>query len=353
MNNELFSWLLVAEIALPLLILCFVLTWMLMSNYKKNKEAARNLILKIKNNEESEKEALKAFLSNKLALEPEKVKKVSKKIINERKFLFRNLISGLLDKNVEAIASLESDMSRITKQYHALEVATKVEEPVDDGEEIDSEKIDELKQEIKGLKHEIHITLSTLNNIFAEFSSMFGEEVPETEMSVDQIITAMESFSGKSVEGGDGDNGSEDPVDGFDGMLDDELDDEPDAFAEVESSLGDIANENEESLSEESLVEDSLADESVVDSFEPDEGPAAEELTADAVSSEADTDIHVDESAGDSENEAEKESLDFSLDDELDDIDSALDELELGSSGDTEPSWDEAFEESGDKPSEN
>jgi chromosome segregation ATPase len=61
-------------------------------------------------------------------------------------------------------------------------------------------EIEELKQEIKGLKQEVHITLTTLNNIFAEYSSMFGEEVTRKDMSVEQILTAMESFSGTKVD---------------------------------------------------------------------------------------------------------------------------------------------------------
>ena len=59
-----------------------------------------------------------------------------------------------------------------------------------------------------------------------------------------------------------------------------------------------------------------------------------------------------DDSTGIESVEEEKEELDFSIDSELDDIDSALDDLELGQSpsvaSDEEPSWDDAFEESGD-----
>ena len=316
MNNQLISWLLVAEVALPLLILSVVLVLMLYSNYKKNKEAARNLILKIKNNEDNEKNAIFAFLTEKLAIQDEQAKTLSKKIINERKFLFRNLISGLLDKNVEAIGALESDMSRITRHYHQLQpglVAEVVEvEPQETG---NADKEAELKQEIKTLKHEIHITLTTLNNIFGECSSMFGEEVPESEMSVDQIITAMESFSGKSSQPAEALETSE-------ALVEDLPDDEPDAFAEVENALDEIADE---AASQADLSSPSQTSEEKVSKDSP-------------LAAEAD--------------DEDKETLDFSLDDELDDIDSALDELELGSTAD-EPSWDEAFEESGDKASKN
>lgn len=309
MNSDIFSWLLVLEVALPFFVLSVILIVVLVRGQKKYKEAARNLILKIKNNEDNEREALLKFLTDKVALDDKEAKKASKKIINERKFLFRNLISGLLDKNTDAIAALEADMSRITARYHALEISQAIEEAAPEVDESEQENIDELKQEVKSLKHEVHITLTTLNNIFAEFSSMFGEEVPETEMSVDQIITAMESFSGKSAASPE----KEVEEDIEESVSDEaELEEESiDAFAEVEGVLDEAVEEDED-----------IAEEAPLD--EPNE--EAEEASNGEV------------------------SLDFSLDDELDDIDSALDELELGhSSEDDEPSWDEAFEESGDK----
>lgn len=336
MNSEFVSWLIVLEVALPFFVLSMILIFVLIKGQKKNKEAARNLILKIKNNEDNEKDALLAFLTEKISLSDKDAKKVSKKIINERKFLFRNLISALLDKNTDAIASLESDMSRITSHYHALEVTKVVEDVVPEVDEGEQEKKEELKQEIKSLKQEVHITLTTLNNIFAEFSSMFGEEVPETEMSVDQIITAMESFSGKSAvpDSNSEAEGQEEESDAFvEADLDEEASDvfaeagidagEPDAFAEVENALDDIA---------------------------ADGGTKTDSDSDSASASDSDA-IEIDTAAPSEEVEVpQDEPLSFSLDDELDDIDSALDELELGSSQDEEePSWDEAFEESGDK----
>ncbi|MET1254288.1 hypothetical protein [Aliikangiella maris] len=314
MSDSVISWLLVAEIALPFAVLSIVLIFIIIRGRKSAKEAARNLILKIKNNEEGEKEATYNFLTQKLSIEESEAKKLAKKIINERKFLFRNLISGFLDKNTDAIASLEADMSRIVARYHSLDIQPQASETIVEDNPENLEKIQELQKEVKTLKHEVHVTLTTLNNIFAEFSSMFGEEVPDTEMSVDQIITAMESFSDKSVAGRDDDEPADESDDLMMGMSDE--DDELDAFAE---EIEEVSSEDVE-----------LADH--------DEA----ELSADELAEPA----------------PEKEELDFSIDDELDDIDSALDELELGDAGgasqlsNDEPSWDEAFEESGDNKKE-
>lgn len=310
MNAEIISWLIILEITLPFVILSLILIAALLKNRKRNTQAARQLILNIKKNEAQQKEKAFEFLTQKLAIDEAKAKKLSQKIINERKFLFRNLISGFLDKNTAAIMLLDDDLSRISEQYHNLEVALEQQQPEEIvvEEDPEEESVDDLKREIKSLKHEVHVTLTTLNNIFSEFSSMFGEEVPDQEMSVDQIITAMETFSNKS------EAGSDDSLEG-EHDIDDEIDvsameeSEPDAFAEA------LEEELEEGVEEEQVTLEN----------EPTEEAAVEV-------------------------EIEEDELDFSIDSELDDIDSALDELELGgASGDDEPSWDEAFEESGDK----
>lgn len=317
-----------------------------MSARKKNKEAVRGLILRVKNNEKAQKAAVLDFLTKKAGIDEAEAKKRSKKIVNERKFLFRNLISVLLDKNLKALVELEDDLSRITNQYHSLEIAAPSEVANEDASaesEESVEKIDELKQEIKGLKHEVHITLTTLNNIFSEFSSMFGEEVPDSEMSVDQIITAMESFSGKTNEESDTESAVVDEAEAFEeepDAFDEELDafaEEPDAFSEAEESDSQAEPDPAPETSIEAAVE--LEDEKSP-SDDTDNGPIdrddKDEFENDPVSEEA---------------PEPEETLDFSIDKELDDIDSALDELELGVSEDDEPSWDEAFEESGDKKS--
>ena len=324
MNADVVSWTIALELSLPFIVLTIFLIILLMKGKKKSKTAVRGLILKIKNNEERQKENLKEYLMQKLMFDEKHSKAVSKKIINESKFLFRNLISSILDQNVEALAGLEDDLSRITDHYHHLEIDVNKEEPETEAGKEEKENIEELKHEIKTLKHEVHVTLTTLNNIFGEFSSMFGEEVPDTEMSVDQIITAMETFTTKS-EGDESEGQAESAA-----ISEPEVNDEPDAFSE------DI---------EEIIVEDN-----------PVEADPVEDVVEVVEQTEQDiTEVNIDleDDSTDIESvEEEKEELDFSIDSELDDIDSALDDLELGQSpsveSDEEPSWDDAFEESGD-----
>jgi len=323
MNPENMSLILILEAVLPFAVLSIVLLMAIMAGRKKFKQAAKSLILDVKANEDKEKQAITAFLTEKLAIDEKTARKKVKKIMNERKFLIRNLVSGILDKNVEAISQINQDLCRVSSRYHQLEVlAAPQEEPQEEISEEEQEKLDSLKSEIKALKQEVHITLTTLNNIFKEFSSMFGEDdIPEGEMSVDQIITAMESFSGK------------DAVDSEDSFETEEIQDSND-----ESPVNsDLSNEPQTEPHTESQAEPETESQDAHEQnsrLEEESSAQSEEIAEQSV-----------------EPTSEEESLDFSVDSAIDDIDSALDELELGESedDDDEPDWGDAFAESGDK----
>jgi hypothetical protein len=362
MSSELISWTITLEIVLPFIILSVVLILNNLNQKKKTKAAVRELILKVKTNETRQRENLAEYLTKKLEFNEAKAKDTIKVIINERKFLFRNLISGILDKNFTALTCLEEDLSRITDHYHSMEfeLSTSVDTPEPDAaepNEDNQEKITELKKEIKALKHEIHVTLSTLNNIFGEFSSMFGEEVPDKELSVDQIITAMETFSTNSDSG----------------VAENTADSSAQTNNNNEGEFDVIAGDAEEAIEaiDEINLESDIDIEGDID-IEAEEGVEAE--------------TSQDSSSQDTASESDEEKLNF--DSELDDIDSALDDLELGQAplaenkteseseveksdstkinidieqtlteeqnqeGDEEPSWDDAFEESGDTKSD-
>ncbi len=212
MNDSLFNWVLILEIVFPFLLLSLVLITILVRNKSRVTEAMRELIINVKDNEDEQKQATKAFIQNKLGQTPEQADKLANEIIKERKFFFRSLVSNILNKDIENLATLDEELGRVFEKYHVIEggetapVATaSVAESVGDDSSLRSEieskeaKIEELKQDNKSLKQQNHITLTTLNNIFAEYSSMFGEEVTKKDMSVEQILTAMESFAGPSI----------------------------------------------------------------------------------------------------------------------------------------------------------
>lgn len=220
MNESWFSWLLMVEIILPFVIISILLLVLLVRGQSRYKDAMRELILNVKDNEPVQKEATQRFLHEKLGLDEKAVEKYSADIIRERKFFFRTFVSSILNKDVENLASLDEELSRITEKYHDLAVgavSSSAQESSDteassDTSALNSQleakdaQIEALKQESKSLKQEVHITLTTLNNIFAEYSSMFGEDIAKKDMSVEQILTAMESFSGTKTDSNSSDD---------------------------------------------------------------------------------------------------------------------------------------------------
>jgi len=237
MNESWFSWLLVVEIVLPFVIVSILLIVLLVRGQSRYKDAMRELILNVKDNEPVQKEATQRFLHEKLGLDEKAVEKHSADIIRERKFFFRTFVSSVLNKDVENLASLDEELSRITEKYHDLAVGSATKPAQDESDassdtsalnsqlEAKEAQIEALKQESKSLKQEVHITLTTLNNIFAEYSSMFGEDIAKKDMSVEQILTAMESFSGAKSEDSSSDAA---PMDAT-------TEDEPDDVSDLDS----------------------------------------------------------------------------------------------------------------------
>lgn len=351
MNTANLSWLLILEAVLPFLILNVVFVLIILSGKKKYKQAAKKLILSVKSTEDSEREAIIRLQTDKLSVKPKKAKRNAKNIINERKFVIRNLVSGLIDKNVEAISNINHDITQLTKRYHELIMTTTGGTGVDADEDkqqsvetVQQEDASiELRKEIKVLKQEVHITLTTLNNIFKEFSSMFGDDdISDEQMSVDQIITAMASF----VEGSQQSKVTEtEASDSTDTQASSEtavnVQTEPE-----EKSEGDVEEKIEEEAKP-SPAPQAKSEKGEIQS--PDNGDEAKVESADNAEADVDAGTQADLSSDtEAKKDADEESLDFSVDAAIDDIDSALDELELDSV-EEEPDWGDAFEESGDK----
>lgn len=260
------------EIILPFLALAIILLVVLMRSKSRLKDAMRELILNVKENEAVNKEAIQRFLHEKLGYADSDVDKLSAEIIKERKFFFRTFVSSLLNKDIENLALLDEELSRITERYHNLAAGAvaPAEATVDDdaGEssllqsdlEAKLAEIEELKEKNKSLKQEVHVTLTTLNNIFAEYSSMFGEEVVKKDMSVEQILTAMESFSGEKS----APSSSEPPAESSQAQVEtetvDDLELEENAADNAPSPLDDMPLEDISADSDEPSWDDAFAE---------------------------------------------------------------------------------------------
>ncbi len=212
MTGDMISWVLTGYIVLPFVILTLFFLVLLLRGRSRMKKAMRELIINVKSNENTQLDAIKTFLSENLGFSNETAETTAKNILSERKFFVRSFVSGYMNKDLVALQALDDELSRVTAKYHELvpEGGSTDAESTEITESSDSDnsealtaandKVDALLGENKSLKASNHKMLVTLNSIFTEYSSMFGEEIEQKTLSVDQILEAMSSFSGKQIQ---------------------------------------------------------------------------------------------------------------------------------------------------------
>ncbi|MCP3674776.1 MAG: hypothetical protein GY829_09965 [Gammaproteobacteria bacterium] len=204
------------ELALPFLLLSIYLSIVVFGRKKQDRKSLQKLVSIYKEKEESRKKTVIEFLKNKVGLDEPASEETSKKILEARKSFVQKVIYAFLSRKEESISNLDNELSLIIRAYQELSISVSKEEITEEVEDEPkapqaaeaiakdvhkaSEDLTRLKKENKNLKIEMHTTLSTLNNIFAEYTSMFGEESDSKDMSVDEILTAMESFGADQIE---------------------------------------------------------------------------------------------------------------------------------------------------------
>ncbi len=214
--QDTFNLLLLLEMVLPFFILTLVLSFVLFRRKAQDKNALQRLITQFKEKEDGRRESTIEFLKNKAGLEDPAREEASKKLLKARKSFLQKIITAFLTRKAEAIANLDNELSVITSAYHELSVTLSQDEVSNQKEEdvpptakpeikIENDpklekELKQLREENKNLETEVETTLSTLNSIFAEYTSMFGEETEQKDMTVDDILSAMESYGQDNVD---------------------------------------------------------------------------------------------------------------------------------------------------------
>ena len=240
---DIYTIILALEVASPFILLSIVLSIVVFRRKKQDKKSLQLLVANFKDNAEGREKSILDFLEHKVGLDDPVKTEASKGIISARKSFLQNIIKAFLTRESEAISNIDNDLSNITSSYQNMSMTLSQSEESDTSTaeaaadenptvpvEVDpnlTADIERLKKENKDLKIEVHTTLSTLNNIFAQYTSMFGEESDKKDMSVDEILGAMESFGSDDVESASSAEASPEP----------EASLEPEAAAEPEASL--------------------------------------------------------------------------------------------------------------------
>ncbi|MBI2379261.1 MAG: hypothetical protein HYV16_00695 [Gammaproteobacteria bacterium] len=201
-----FPWILLAEVALPLLFLVILLAVLLWRARRNDVRGVRALINKVQAKDASRKAALQDFLSRRMGFEEPDLSQRLSLIDSQRKAYYKALLQSFMRHDAELVAGLDEPLDAYIDAYHVLAhqgpaaspaPAPSIAAPVVAESGNQDAEIAALKRENKRLRQEAQITLGTLNNIFAEYTSMFGEQTERTDMSVEEIIEAMEKYSGR------------------------------------------------------------------------------------------------------------------------------------------------------------
>lgn len=201
---------LVLLLSTPPLLMALVLMVMAFTRKNRERRACDALLGHIKAAEEEHKQALERYLRESLHIEKNQAQVKTTEMLKLRKHFFRKLLTGFLNRDVALTAELDSELSTLTNAYHLLEPAQAPPvTPVSEAPRpsADAVLVTRLQEENQRLRQEVTITMGTLNNIFAEYSSMFGSATPETELSVDQILERMQTMAMSDQSDDDDDSG--------------------------------------------------------------------------------------------------------------------------------------------------
>ncbi len=346
------SFIIILEFVAPFAILSVLLFIALIKKNKKNKKGLTQLLHAVQKGEEDYKQKLKQFLS-KSGVEDDQLEDLVQTFCKSRRAFFKQTLSALNNGDSELLKGLGGRFSLFSDLYHQLELTTGSapvsEEEGEQGSDVNTEAHDELeatykvvKRENKRLKAEVHVSVSALNSLFKEYSSMFGEVATNpSEMSVQEVLEAMEKFTKGDFKP---DDISKDipPEDKVEARPANETDKEsPQAENDSTETMANSDTANEAVSNQAQAEEDDITvetnDESTQD-IDNDVAVSADEQET-TVNTENDSDT------------ASEQDLD-SLDVKLEDIVVEDDEQAVSVEDETEPSWDEAFEETGDTPDE-
>jgi len=347
------SFLIILEFVAPFAILSILLLVVFFKRNKKSKRGLRFLLEGVQGTDDSYKQTLTEFLK-KVGIQEEEIEPLLQEFTKNRRAFFKILLTALTSKDQGMLESVGGGFNNFTENYHQLDLnasATSIEETESEEKqstpETDDSPLRAYKRENKRLKAEVHVSVSALNSLFKEYSSMFGE-VPENkqEMSVQEILEAMEKFTKGEFKPAD--ITSDLPPELSQASENDskpEVDEESDSIEVSEVEVGDevenIANSNEpdEEKHKEDSNDSSDSNNNEAEAKEPEWDEAFEEAGVKMESEEKTDEVTEEDSP---ETQLEENSIDESQQNESKESEDPKSE---------EPGWDEAFEEAGiDKP---
>jgi single-stranded DNA-binding protein len=189
------EWLMILLFSLPPALIAIGLAMWIIMWRQREREAVRRLLDGVKAQDEVQQAALKQFLSANMHLDDKKAGKQAAAIQQARRDLQKAVLSALLERSATKAEAVNVAISAFAAAYQALEPVLPTVPAPATASGRSGEDAGRFREENERLRREVQMTLGTLNNIFAEYASMFGDENTRRDMSVDQILQSMQALS--------------------------------------------------------------------------------------------------------------------------------------------------------------
>lgn len=199
---------LVLALSGPAVIVAIVLAMLLLKRKAQDRRAVELLLNAVKTAEPTYREQLLGKLGAGGHADPVKLEALVDKLIKGRRQYFKQVLAALLDRKPTGLLGMEPALQQYSELHlqgmavlartpapaAAASVATGVADATVAMAAHGASEAS-LRSENDRLKREVGLTLSALNNIFAEYASMFGDEHTRRDMSLEEILSSMQQLA--------------------------------------------------------------------------------------------------------------------------------------------------------------
>lgn len=189
----------------PAVVVAIVLAVLIIKRKAQDRRAVELLLLAVKAAEPAYREHLLGKLGANGHADPDKLAVLVDKLIKGRRQYFKQVLAALLDRKPTGLLAIEPALQQYG-ELHLQAMAVLARSPAPAMAEPPSPSTggpaapttvveSQLRGENERLRREVGLTLSALNNIFAEYASMFGDEHTRRDMNLEEILSSMQQLA--------------------------------------------------------------------------------------------------------------------------------------------------------------
>jgi hypothetical protein len=166
-----------AEVLLLLLVAMGVVIVRGRSAKRRDRDAMRALIARVKKGKPEREKVIEQFLMQRMSLEGEALEHSRVAMLRAEMALLQRFVAVYRDRDARLAGRFDSEIVAALEPYHALS-ATAAAMPEAD-EAIAGDEVERLKKDIARLEDELRITMETMSRMLNEYSTMFAGGTPD------------------------------------------------------------------------------------------------------------------------------------------------------------------------------